>query len=301
MIRILRVMPEVSFERINYLTSSGDIIINEQKNLYSRQWGEYAWDGERLYPPLLPLGEILKGSTARLHVPTPPGNYNVLGTPRSGTKWLQKIVSSLLQSDRENRFRLLFGKLYPRLNDAYTVRHFHEAIIDDFTPRQQVIFIYRDIRDAIVSGYFYIKNNLHSGTMGSTSDNFNKLGIEEGLTQHLIMYMKYRMPVMVYWLNVEAPNLVKIRYEDLLENREDTIRLLNKKLRINAGEIAIKQTIESSSWESMSGRKAGVENVLSHQRKGTSGDWRNHFTDNHRIIFRGMGGEELMKSLGYEV
>lgn len=273
----------------------------EQKKIYSRNWDKYDWKGERLYPVRLPLEDILKGSTARLHVPHPPAQYNVIGTPRSGTKWLQKIISLLLKPQNPNLLSLLFAKLYPPFAKTDNVGHFHEGVIDDFTSGQKVIFIYRDIRDAIVSGYFYIKNELHGGTMGSTTNNFKRLDFEEGLTSHIIMYMKYRMPVMVYWLNVKAENVITVRYEDLLIDREKWIRIINEKLGINATEDAIQRTLQQSSWEHMSGRKPGIENVKSHQRKGVTGDWRKHFTERHANIFRNMGGEDLLREMGYEV
>jgi len=47
------------------------------------------------------------------------------------------------------------------------------------------------------------------------------------------------------------------------------------------------------------GRSAGEENVKSHYRKGTPGDWRNHFDDDVLAAFRERHGD-LVTLLGYE-
>jgi hypothetical protein len=47
------------------------------------------------------------------------------------------------------------------------------------------------------------------------------------------------------------------------------------------------------------GRKTGQEDEKSHYRKGTPGDWKNHFNDQHKQYFKEHYGELLIK-LGYE-
>jgi hypothetical protein len=47
------------------------------------------------------------------------------------------------------------------------------------------------------------------------------------------------------------------------------------------------------------GRKKGDENFRSHYRKGQAGDWKNHFNDQHKAVFKEKYGDLLIK-LGYE-
>ena len=177
-----------------------------QRHLYSKHWDEYGWQGETLYPVLLSLEDVLQGSTARLHVPNPPFKFNVIGLPRCGTMWMVKIVSLLLNQRKEKSFRSYVQKLTRIPVKSEEVRHYHEGLIEDFNPSQKVVFIYRDIRDAIISGYFYVSNELHCGTMNSTSDNLRHLSKEEGLENHIIMYMKYRI------LNMREMRIAMIGY-----------------------------------------------------------------------------------------
>ena len=57
---------------------------------------------------------------------------------------------------------------------------------------------------------------------------------------------------------------------------------------------------EKYSFKKLSGgRKAGQENTNSHYRKGKRGDWRNHFSEAHKVVFKEKYGDLLIK-LGYE-
>lgn len=278
-------------------TEDLEAIRSAQEKIYSCRWDEYSWNGERLFPVLLPIERILSGSTARLHTPHPPNEFNVIGTPRSGTKWMEKILTLLMESDRKGRLRRRIRRLR-RKNTS--VRHFHEGLIDDFSPDQKILFVYRDIRDCIVSGYHYLRNELHPGTMGCTPEAYKILPKDEGIERQLIMYMKYRMPVLTYWISIESPNLVKVRYEDMLVEREATIRRIAETLGMGVHAATLANVVEATSFSAMSGRKQGEENQRSHQRKGIAGDWKNHFTERHIEIFRQMGGEDLLRVTGHE-
>ena len=57
---------------------------------------------------------------------------------------------------------------------------------------------------------------------------------------------------------------------------------------------------EKYSFKKLSGgRKTGEENTNSHYRNGKRGDWKNHFTEKHKTVFKEKYGDLLIK-LGYE-
>lgn len=65
-------------------------------------------------------------------------------------------------------------------------------------------------------------------------------------------------------------------------------------------EWALNQILDNYSFKKMSkGRKVGEENTDSHYRKGKAGDWRNHFSERHKDLFKEKYGRLLIK-LGYE-
>jgi hypothetical protein len=64
-------------------------------------------------------------------------------------------------------------------------------------------------------------------------------------------------------------------------------------------EYAIKAAIEANSKEKFS---KSLDKAFKHNtfvRKGIAGDWKNHFDENHKAIFKRNAGEWLIK-LGYE-
>ncbi len=268
-------------------------IRDAQRELFSHQWDEVSWDGQPLYPIQLPLEEILRGSPIPLHRPYPATRLNAVGTPRCGTKWLQRILTLLTVPQREPSFLEKVCK--PILDRTRRIAHFHEGIIEDYKPSQKIVFIYRDVRDAVVSGYVYIKTGQHPGMMNCTTELHQARSQDEGLRAQLVMYMKYRMPVLNYWYHLDAPNVVKVRYEDLLRNLDGEIRRINREAQLGADEETLSRTIAQSSFRSMTGgRTQGQEDRQSHQRKGIQGDWRNWFNDDLRQTFREMGGEDFV-------
>ncbi|HYZ05733.1 MAG TPA: sulfotransferase domain-containing protein, partial [Rubrobacter sp.] len=57
---------------------------------------------------------------------------------------------------------------------------------------------------------------------------------------------------------------------------------------------------EAASFEQLSGgRTQGEEASSSFYRKGIAGDWKNHFTEKDRRVFKEEAGELLIQ-LGYE-
>lgn len=62
---------------------------------------------------------------------------------------------------------------------------------------------------------------------------------------------------------------------------------------------AVEAIARARSFESMSGRRPGEADANAHQRKGQAGDWRTHFTAEHRDRFAGRWGDLLVR-LGYE-
>ena len=71
-------------------------------------------------------------------------------------------------------------------------------------------------------------------------------------------------------------------------------------LGADSGEEAARKCVEAASFEQLSGgRSKGEEDSSSFYRKGVAGDWRNHFTEEDRRVFKEEAGELLIR-LGYE-
>lgn len=97
-----------------------------------------------------------------------------------------------------------------------------------------------------------------------------------------------------------GPNYTEVRYEDLLQRPYEEVGRLAAFLGADAGEKAVQQAVGSASFEKLSkGRERGQEDTSSFYRKGVAGDWRNHFTERDKEIYKEEAGE-LLITLGYE-
>lgn len=164
----------------------------------------------------------------------------------------------------------------------------------------------RDPRDMIISAYFYhlwcSEKWCHQpkAKFGNQSyqSYLNSLPKDEGI-QAEIKRIKGIILNMLDW-NYSNPNFIEIRLEDLASNETEIFIKFFTKYGFNDEQLdrAI-QIVEQLSFDKRAGRKRGEEDRNSHFRKGVSGDWKNHFTAEHKALFKEMYPNVLIK-LRYE-
>jgi hypothetical protein len=95
-------------------------------------------------------------------------------------------------------------------------------------------------------------------------------------------------------------NYAEVRYEDLLERPHQEVARLAAFLGADTREAALERAVSSASFERLSkGRERGQEDTSSFYRKGVAGDWKNHFTERDKEIYKEEAGKLLIE-LGYE-
>ena len=95
-------------------------------------------------------------------------------------------------------------------------------------------------------------------------------------------------------------NYHELRYEDLLAEPVAEVRRLLEFLGADSGEKVARECVEAASFEQLSGGRAhGEEDSSSFYRKGIAGDWKNHFTEEDKRVFKEEAGKLLIR-LGYE-
>ena len=160
-------------------------------------------------------------------------------------------------------------------------------------------FIYRDPRDMLVSQVFFAtdmhaEHGMHAFYQ-SLPDFGERLKIaitgidRDGLK---MVSVKQRYEGVFAWL--KQPGVMCIRFEDLIDKRDATLN-------------AMLDEVEKTGYRISTPRQRALEILVkaiqpkkSHTfRSGTTGGWREYFTDEHKSLFKDVAGDLLVK-LSYE-
>jgi hypothetical protein len=162
------------------------------------------------------------------------------------------------------------------------------------------IFVYRDPRDMLISHVFYA-TQMHKGhgmhryyteTLQTMEERINAaiLGVDEPGSELSPVRAKYEG--YLGWL--EQPAVLCLRFEDLILDRTAALgRILDylvgrgfKPQLPREQEIAILE-------QAIAPKKSGTF------RKGQPGNWREHFSEANKVLFKEQAGDLLLR-LGYE-
>ncbi len=167
-------------------------------------------------------------------------------------------------------------------------------------PGRATVFVYRDPRDMIVSHVFYATDmfaghGMHSyynEVLGSMEERINAAirGVDDpqaslhGVRQKYLDYLG--------WLDV--PGVLCLRFEDLILERRKALACLLDYLGEHGFSPAVSREQAISVLEAaVAPKKSGTF------RKGKPGNWREHFTEENKALFKEQAGDLLVR-MGYE-
>jgi hypothetical protein len=239
--------------------------------------------------------------------------------PKSGTHLLDQI---LLGFNRVAPFSRRLHSFYAEYEGESGRKHSPEeasAWLDSLRPgditsahlfaRQDVMqrvcssafipyFIFRDPRDVVVSHVFYVTDmearHVHHEYYQSLPDFNSRLNVSIlGRPDTSIEFPNIadRFAPYLGWL--DQPTVMKIHFEDLINDRVATLnRIIDhflSRVPLQAPRELLLDSLESSINPSRSPTF----------RSGKTGEWKKHFTEAHKKIFKDAAGDLLLK-LGYE-
>lgn len=234
----------------------------------------------------------------------------VNGSPKTGTTWMLKLVSSIPGYREVGNFD---GEIQ-RYNSvqAGEVVHGHDWYtpeLAELLARNQikVIVLMRDPRDQLISRVFHIRrveNHLWHQRLSEVSlDEAIMLCIEgrDGLPGTRTM-----IELTQSWLNSGFDQVV-VRYEELINDPRGQFQRVLDYLEVKLPDDLLKAIITRNQFERLSGgrkfwkqaRRQGQEDPQSHFRKGIVGDWKNYLKPEHIVRFKQLAGDKLIE-LGYE-
>lgn len=160
-------------------------------------------------------------------------------------------------------------------------------------------FIYRDPRDMLVSQVFFATDMHEEHGMHAYYNSLPNFGArlniaitgidKDGLK---MVSVKQRYEGVFQWL--EQKDVMCLRFEDLINNRDATL-------------LAMLDEVEKTGYKIPTPREESlpilVEAIQPKKsrtfRSGKAGGWKEHFTDDHKKLFKDVAGDLLIK-LGYE-
>jgi sulfotransferase 6B1 len=173
-----------------------------------------------------------------------------------------------------------------------------EAIARVCSPKFVPYFIFRDPRDVVVSHVFYVTDmeahHVHHEYYQSLPDFDSRLRVSIlGRPDANIEFSNIadRFAPYLDWIN--HPEVLTIHFEDLIHDRPVALTRIMDHLLTRFPLPATRQLILDSLETSINPKKSPTF------RSGKTGEWKKHFTDEHKKIFKDVAGDLLIK-LGYE-
>lgn len=237
--------------------------------------------------------------------------------PKSGGTWLGQLVSNYLDIP------------FPRNQFPTSKRamfHSHYLPKYNLTKNKNIVYLLRDGRDVIISLYFHQLLWNEKNKLSPKDVNYHRSQVPfsdyENIKENLAEFIKYTFEAnpskiqhftymgnwyeynMAWLREMEScPNIVMVKYEDLLANTENTLRnLLSGLLKVDSKMLdteKIQGVVNKFSFENQAKRKKGEENVNSFLRKGIHGDWKNYFGEKEKELFK-FYTKDLLVKLNYE-
>jgi hypothetical protein len=173
-----------------------------------------------------------------------------------------------------------------------------EAVARVCSPKFAPYFIFRDPRDVVVSHVFYVTDmearHVHHDYYQSLPDFDARLKVSilgRPDSEAEFPDITGRFAPYLDWIN--HPEVLTIHFEDLIHDRAATLTRIMDHLLVRISLPATRQLILDSLETSINPKKSPTF------RSGKTGEWKKHFTDEHKKIFKDVAGELLVK-LGYE-
>ena len=262
-----------------------------------------------------------KKATVRAEAQSPSDNVFHCCLHKTGSQWIRRIMKDY----RVYRYSGLEAHHYQSsMPGGHDPRPVNARTFDEPFPARTIVtplyidypgyraipkpdssrafFMTRDPRDIVVSWYFSSKlshrlmGDLHD-VRGSLSDLDEVEGLEYSI-RHLDGFGLFE--AQRSWIESESDtDAMVVRFEDLAgADSVAHFRKLFDHCRIALPDSVLEEVLDAYSFERLSGRAKGVEDVNTHFRKGIQGDWRNHFVPEVEAVFEKVTGD-LVHSLGY--
>jgi len=221
--------------------------------------------------------------------------------PKSGGSWFVSLLATSLDlpkrdiyvNDEFKGFDLTYHPWYEgessyNLTDSCVIKSHELPGSALHNVSSNIVHLVRDGRDVVVSKYYHDKDFCVNN------------GIFESFTMTFQEFLEKTATEWSHYITAwSKQNVIQCRYEDLLDDPSLVLKRVLTKFNLNVDNNKIHNAIQSNTKDKM---HESLDKAFKHNtfvRKGIAGDWRNHFSETDKSIFKKCAGESLML-LGYE-
>lgn len=243
-------------------------------------------------------------------MPSPPIRA-FFGHHKCGTSWIARVIDDVcamagLKIAHHHYENLFDGDIVAlQRSSPFDFWRYTNADIN-FTRDVDLLgfHVVRDPRDVIVSAYFSHLNSHADGNwprLRHYRPYLRSLSKQAGIKAEM-EFCGIFLFHMLSW-DYCRPNVLELRFENLISDEFNQFERIFRFLKMvpeSLGAADLAQVVRQNTFQVLSGgRKPGEQDVQSHYRRGSPGDWREHFDDTHIDYFKKLYNPLLIK-LGYE-
>lgn len=224
-----------------------------------------------------------------------------------GTVWFQRVLTKIA-----NRYGLVMyaGEQENIPDNADIFLQGHSCLDPSSLRHYRGSHMVRDLRDVIVSGYFYHKWTKEEWVHvakeeydGKTyQQHLNSLSQADGISAEIRRFATSTdsdFQNILSW-DFDDPNFIEIKYEDIMSNEAEVFeRIFN---HYGFGSSAISECLsiaDSLSFKNVKKSSKEKKKAKSHLRSGKTGEWKDLFGEAQKELFKELLGDALIK-LDYE-
>lgn len=202
---------------------------------------------------------------------------------RDAIRFLERAAMGLLLSTYDKPTAQAIGEKTPN-----NVRHL--AALDSLFPKAKFLFMVRDGRDVVASGWEHNRRQRPNEPPSQSLTDYTRS-----------VAKSWRTDVeMAAAFAARHPNRChRVRYEDMIHTPNETAAGVFRFLGLDAGDDVVARCVAAGDFKKLSGGRApGEEAGTSHFRKGVIGDWQERFDADAAAAFDAEAGA-MLAALGY--
>ena len=218
---------------------------------------------------------------------------------KAGSQWVRAVLEAaapkrIVVPGAEFAGPIVQGGIYTPVYCSHDKFH---AIVPRDLP-QRTFCVLRDPRDTAVSWYFSLlySHRIDDPSVKESRDILTRLNKTDGLALVICNHLRDAVAIQSSWIHSGSR---VFRYEDLRADQQGGFHRLFDYCGLEVPDAQRRKIVARNSFERKTWWRRGRENPKSHLRKGAPGDWKNHFCDRLKKLFKIHYSDVLIEA-GYE-